>query len=80
MRHLCSKGKDHSPGPATDSTEISQEIGTSFGNYLDDTWIFTWKNPEGTALHRRISHELFDLIEKKSYFSNCEGADSNKNP
>jgi len=77
MRHLCSKGKDHSPGPATDSTEISQEFRELPGRYLDN--IVTWKNPEGMALHQRISHELFDLIEKKSYFSNWESANSNKN-
>ena len=62
-----------------DLRPILQKYPKNFGNYLDDTWIVTWKNPEGTALHRRITHELFDLIEKKSYFSNWESADSNKN-
>ena len=51
-----------------DLRPILQKYPRAFGNYLDDTWIVTRKTPEGRALHRRITHELFDLLESKSYF------------
>ena len=51
-----------------DLRPILQKYPRAFGNYLDDTWIVTRKTPEGRALHRQITHELFDLLENKSYF------------
>ena len=51
-----------------DLRPILQKYPRAFGNYLDDTWIVTRKTPEGRALHRQITHELFDLLESKSYF------------
>ena len=47
---------------------ILQKYPKNFGNYLDNTWIVTWKNPEGRALHQQITYELFNLLEEKSYF------------
>ena len=36
--------------------------------YLDDIWIVTRKDQQGTEQHRKITHELFELLEQKSYF------------
>src|SRR5712691_3027467 len=58
-----------------DLQRLLQKYPRNFGNYLDDTWIVTAKNPEGREKHRQITHELLDLLEKKSYFlklSKCE--------
>jgi hypothetical protein len=58
-----------------DLEPILQKYPKSFGNYLDDSWIVTKKDPEGRKLHRQITHELLDLLEKKSYFlklSKCQ--------
>ena len=44
-----------------DLRPILQKYPKNFRNYLDDTW----QNPEGRARHQRITHELFDLIEKR---------------
>ena len=35
---------------------------------MDNWWIATESMPEGTALHRRITHKFLDQMEKKSYF------------
>ena len=51
-----------------DLQPILQKYPKNFRNYLDDTWIVTQKTPEGRALHQQITHELFDLLENKSYF------------
>ena len=52
----------------TDLQPLLQKYPKEFGNYLDDVWIVTKKNQQGTELHRKITHELFDLLEEKSYF------------
>ena len=51
-----------------DLQPILQIYPKSFGNYLNDTWVIMQKDQEGRALHQQITHELFDLLEKKSYF------------
>ena len=51
-----------------DFCELLQRYPENLGNYMDDWWIATESTPEGTALHRRISHEFLDQMEKKSYF------------
>ena len=55
-----------------DLQPILQKYPKSFRNYLDDTWIITQKDQEGRALHKQITYELFDLLEKKSYFLKLE--------
>ena len=51
-----------------DLKPLLQKYPRNFGNYLDDTWVVTWKNKEGICLHREINHALLDLLEKRSYF------------
>ena len=52
----------------TDLQPLLQKYPKEFGNYLDDVWIVTWKDQQGTEQHRKITHELFKLLEQKSYF------------
>ena len=52
----------------TDLQPLLQKYPKEFGNYLDDVWIVTKKNQQGTELHQKITHKLFDLLEEKSYF------------
>jgi len=52
----------------TDLQPLLQKYPKEFGNYLDDIWIVMKKNQQGTELHQKIMHKLFDLLEEKSYF------------
>ena len=52
----------------TDLQLLLQKYPKEFGNYLDDIWIVTQKDQQGTEQHRKITHELFELLEQKSYF------------
>ena len=51
-----------------DLQPILQKYPQNVGNYLDDVWIATRKDPEGRELHKRIAHKLLELLERKSYF------------
>ena len=51
-----------------DFQELLQRYPENLGNYMDDWWIATDSTPEGTTLHRKITHEFLDQMEKKSYF------------
>ena len=51
-----------------DFRELLQRYPENLGNYMDDWWIATDSTPEGTTLHRKITHEFLDQMEKKSYF------------
>ena len=51
-----------------DFRELLQRYLENLGNYMDNWWIATDNTPEGTALHRKITHEFLDQMKKKSYF------------
>ena len=51
-----------------DFHELLQRYPENLGNYMDDWWIATESTPEGVVLHRRITHEFLDQMEKKLYF------------
>ena len=51
-----------------DFRELLQKYPENLGNYMDDWWIAMANTPEGTALHRKITHEFLDQMERKSYF------------
>ena len=51
-----------------DFRELLQKYLENLGNYMDDWWIAMEDTPEGTALHRKITHEFLDQMERKSYF------------
>ena len=51
-----------------DFRELLQRYPENLGNYMDDWWIATENTPKGVALHRKITHEFLNQMERKSYF------------
>jgi Reverse transcriptase (RNA-dependent DNA polymerase) len=55
--------------------DVLQKYPTEVFNYMDDFAVATKKSPEGLERHRKICHELLDIMEKQSYFlklSKCQ--------
>ena len=51
-----------------DLRPVLQKYPQNVGNYLDDVWVMTGQDREGRILHRKIVHELLELLEEKSYY------------
>jgi hypothetical protein len=58
-----------------DLTPLKQKYPDHFSNYMDDVAIGTDDTESGKALHRQITHEFLETLERHSYFlkvSKCE--------
>ena len=51
-----------------DLRPILQKYPWNVGNYLDDIWVMTGQDQKGRELHKKIVHELLELLEEKSYY------------
>ena len=51
-----------------DLRPLLQKYPKECGNYLDDIWIVTNDDKDGTELHRKIMEELLKILKEKSYF------------
>ena len=51
-----------------DLQPVLQKYPWNVGNYLDDIWVVTKWKEEGRALHKKVMHELLELLEAKSCF------------
>src|SRR5580693_5606012 len=58
-----------------DFANVLQKYPKEVFNYMDDFVVATKKSPEGLERHRKICHELLDIMERQSYFlklSKCQ--------